>query len=122
MANSAILLPVSYFYPVTTNQAMIAGVFYGANSGSQLTFTLPTTANIGDTFSVCSQDNGGYIIAQPASVTIIVGTLNTTGGVDGSIQCAIEGNTLIMQCCVTNYPSAGYELIVTTERGSHLVT
>lgn len=120
MANSAILIPLNHFLTVTTDQTMIAGVFYGANSGSQLNFALPASATNGDIFAVLSQDTGGFKVTQPANVTIIFGSLNTTVGTGGNIKCAQEGCVLIMECVVDTGP--GYELQVIGSVSPLLVT
>lgn len=75
---------------------------YFANRGGGVTFTLPTTAAIGDAFTVNTINAGGFTVAQNAGQTIQVGNQVSTTGVGGSIASTANGNTVTMVCSVAN--------------------
>jgi hypothetical protein len=89
----------------STATALVAGNSYFANVAGQTTFTLPTTAVLGDTFQVAGDATnvGGWIIAQNALQAITLGNSITTAGVTGSITSeASAGNWIEIVCAVTN--------------------
>lgn len=57
---------------------------YFANNASQVTFTLPASATIGDIFRIADMQ-GGFIIAQNANQQILFNASATTVGVTGQI-------------------------------------
>ena len=88
---------------VTTNTTLVAGHSYAANSASQLTFTLPTTAAVGDTFQVLSMNTGGFITAQAAGQQIFMGNLSDTLGATGTIASnSTSGDWIEIVCVVAN--------------------
>lgn len=76
---------------------------YFANSASPITFTLPVTAAVGDTFQVASMNSGGFTVAQNAGQQIILGNESTTSGTGGSIASASStGDWIEIICNVAN--------------------
>lgn len=84
-------------------QAMVAGNGYFANNAGTVTFTLPATAAVGDTFEVAGMNNAtGWSIAQNAGQTIHIGTLDTTTGVGGSLASTATYDWIKIVCNVAN--------------------
>ena len=93
---------------VTSNTNLVKGNGYFANSASLITFTLPTTAAVGDTFDVAGMNTGLYTIAQNAGQTVAFGNLTTTAGTGGSIASSARGDSLKIVCNVAN---AGFQVV-----------
>lgn len=87
---------------VTTNQNMVAENGYIANSGSGLTFTLPTTASVGTALAAMNYNTGGWTIAQNASQNIRYGSSITTTGAGGSLASTAQGDSIYLICVVAN--------------------
>src|SRR6185436_13123716 len=66
-------------------QALAKSHGYIADLGTLLTFTLPTTVAVGETFIIVGKGSGGWIVTQSASQLIHVGSSVTTTGVGGSV-------------------------------------
>ncbi len=82
---------VSWF-TVTTNQALVAHTGYFNNAAGVITFTLPATAAVGDTYDVQCVGTAGMIIAQRAGQTIQFGEYTTTSGTGGSLSSTGTGS------------------------------
>lgn len=80
----------------STNLVPTMGYF--ANGGGQLTFVLPTTANVGDTYSISAVNAAGWTLTQNANQQIQIGIDNTTLGVGGSLTSTAIGNTITLVC------------------------
>ena len=93
---------------VTVNTAMVKSNGYFANSASTLTFTLPATAAVGDTFQIESMNTGGWIVAQNAGQTIRYGNLTTTTGTGGSLASTSIGDGVWIVCNVAN---TGFQIV-----------
>ncbi len=87
---------------ITTTQAMATNTEYAANNSSLVTFTLPTTANAGDTISVYGKGLGGWKIAQNAGQQIIVGSSQTTSGTAGDIESTFKYDIVTLRCITAN--------------------
>lgn len=85
-----------------TTQTIIANSTYIADNASQVTFTLPATANVGDTFTIWGKGAGGFKIAQNAGQLIHVGNLVTTTGTSGSIQSTGQWDSVEVICVTAN--------------------
>lgn len=85
-----------------TSQAMLANNGYIANNASQITFTLPSTASVGDAFRISGLGAGGYKIAQNASQLIRFGSSVTTTGTGGSLTTTNQYDSIQIICIVTN--------------------
>ena len=92
----------------TGSISMVKGNGYFANSASPITFTLPTTASVGDTFAASNMNSGNMVIAQNASQTIRYGNEITTTGTGGNITSTSVGDTLTIVCNVVN---TGFQVI-----------
>jgi hypothetical protein len=86
----------------TSSTSLVKGNGYFANSASQITFTLPATASVGDTFSVSNMNTGGFIVAQNALQSIRFGNEVTTTGTGGSIASTNIGDGITFVCNVAN--------------------
>lgn len=68
-----------------TTQTLAANTAYIADNGAGVTFTLPLTAAVGDTYKVLWKAAGGWTIAQNAGQIIYYGDIATTLGVTGTL-------------------------------------
>jgi hypothetical protein len=76
---------------------------YASNSATQIVYTLPSTAAVGDTYQVNSMNTGGFQVAQNAGQSVIVGNETTTAGTGGSITSAsTTGDWVEIVCVVAN--------------------
>jgi hypothetical protein len=87
---------------VTVNTALVKSNGYFSNNSSNLTFTLPVTAAVGDTFAVSNMNTGNFIIAQNAGQSIRYGNLVSTVGVGGNLTSSGEGDGITIVCNVAN--------------------
>jgi len=88
---------------VTSSQTLAAGHSYAANSVSQLTFTLPLTAAVGDTYQILSINTGGFVTAQAVTQQIFMGNLSDTLGASGTITSnSTSGDWIEIVCVVAN--------------------
>lgn len=80
---------------VTGATTLVAGNGYVANSASgPLAFTLPSSATVGDTFTIINgTTNAGFTIAQNASQVIQFLNQDTTPGVLGAFRSAASPGT-----------------------------
>jgi hypothetical protein len=92
---------------ITTNTAIAKDNGYFTNSGSQVTVTLPSTAAVGDTFSVSNIASGGFLVAQNAGQLIQFGDVTTTTGTGGSLASTHLGDTVTLVCAVANTKFVG---------------
>ena len=83
-------------------QTIEAGHGYFANNGAGVAFTLPATAEIGDSFAVCAINAGGFTIAQAAGQTLHQGTNSSTTGVTGQAASTAIGDAIQFTCAVTD--------------------
>jgi len=86
----------------TSTQAIVLDNGYFANNGGGVTFTLPASANLGQTFSVVSINAGGWTIAQRAGQAIRFGSQITTTGTGGSLASTAIGDVVTVICDVAN--------------------
>lgn len=92
----------------TSSTALVKSNGYFANSASQITFTLPSTTSVGDTYIVSNMNTGGFIVAQNSGQSIQFGNEVTTTGTGGSITSTNKGDTLTIVCNVEN---TGFQVI-----------
>lgn len=81
-----------------TTQAMAVSNGYVADNASLVTFTLPSTAAIGDVIQVLGKGAGGWKIAQNATQQINIGKVPSTVGVSGSIASINQFDTVELRC------------------------
>lgn len=85
-----------------TTQAMAKNNSYVANNASQVVFTLPATAAIGDIVEVTGKGAGGWRIGQNSG-QIIRGTSNTTTGTGGYVESnAAQYSGIRLKCITAN--------------------
>jgi len=72
------------------------------NGASLITFTLPVSAAVGDTFIIVGGSSGGWIVAQNASQFINFGTSSTTTGATGSLASSNRYDCVTLTCNTTN--------------------
>ena len=74
---------------------------YYANSATQITFTLPGTAAVGQMTSVIGVGTGGFKIVTPAGDNIILRGQSVTSGITGSISGG-QYDHIQLRCIVAN--------------------
>lgn len=75
---------------------------YFADRGAGVTFTLPATASVGDSFIITGINAGGFTIAQNAGQILHLGSTSTTSGAGGSLSSGAVGDSVIITCSVAN--------------------
>lgn len=85
-----------------TSQAIAVNNGYIANNAALITFTLPVTAAIGDTFQIVGKGAGGWTIAQNASQLIHIGNLVSTTGVGGTMSSTNRYDCVEIVCITAN--------------------
>lgn len=83
-------------------QTIAKGHGYFANNGSGVTFTLPATAAVGDSFIVTAVNAGGFIVSQAAGQSIRIGNTVSTTGVSGNATSTAIGDSMLLTCYVAN--------------------
>ena len=68
---------------------------------SQNIFTLPATANVGDTYKIVGYGNL-WKIQQNAGQKIVMGTVQTTPGVSGYVQATVATDQIEIVCVTPN--------------------
>lgn len=75
----------------TASVTMVANRGYTADAGaSQITFTLPVSATIGDFVEIQGKGAGLYIIAQAVGQQVFFGNVSSTSGVTGSVSSSLQ--------------------------------
>lgn len=85
-----------------TAQTVVPNTAYLANNASQVVFTLPASASVGDTFLVQGLAAGGWRISQGTGQKIIMDTTTSTTGVTGYIASTYRYNTVQLMYINTN--------------------
>lgn len=86
----------------TANTALVKNQGYVANSSSNIVFTLPVTAALGDQFEISSVGTGTFTIAQNSGQSIRFGADITTTGTGGSIASTDIGDSITVLCWSAN--------------------
>ena len=81
-----------------TTQTIAVENGYIADNAGLVTFTLPATAAIGDSFIVMGKGGGGWAIAQNAGQQIHLGNTTTTAGVGGSLASTNQWDSVTATC------------------------
>jgi hypothetical protein len=84
---------------ISTSMTTLNG--YVSNGAGTLTFTLPTTAAVGDTVQVLGFGAGGWTIVQNTGQNIIMSNLVTTT-TTGSLSSTSRYDYVTLICCVAN--------------------
>jgi hypothetical protein len=90
------------FVTTGTTQQMLSGRAYISSNAALSTFTLPLTANVGDSIEIIGQGAGFWTIHQNAGQNIVFNAATTTTGTGGSITSTQAGNTIDLTCTVAN--------------------
>jgi len=97
----------------TSSVTMVAYNGYICDNGaSQITFTIPATAVIGDTFSISgntANSSGGWIVQCSAGQTIATG--RTTSAATGNMTSALASDAVSFICQVANTTFATVSII-----------
>ena len=87
----------------TSTVTMSAGSQYFINNGATLvTLTLPSTAALGDTYTIVGGSSGGWKIAQNASQQIHCDGTATTSGTGGSLASTGQYQNMTIKCITAN--------------------
>jgi hypothetical protein len=84
------------------SQTLAINRSYTANRGTLITFTLPTTAKVGDEIAITGVGAGGWTIAQNANQYINIVASTTTIGVGGSLSSTQKFDSVKLVCVVAN--------------------
>ena len=84
------------------SQACAVNRSYSANRGTLVTFTLPTTAIVGDEIAITGIGAGGWSIAQNANQYINMIASTTTIGVGGSLASTNKFDSVKLVCTTIN--------------------
>jgi len=85
-----------------TSQNIAVSTGYIANNAGSVTFTLPATAALGDTFKIVGKGAGGWSIAQNAGQTIRLLASATTTGAGGTLTPDEALATIQIVCTTPN--------------------
>lgn len=85
-----------------TSQALVKDNGYIANNAGLVTFTLPATAALGDTFKIVGKGAGLFKVAQNAGQSIRISTSTTSTGVGGSITSTDDADSIEIVCTTAN--------------------
>jgi len=81
----------SWVDETSSSVTMVTNTGYTSDDGATLvTFTLPTSASIGDFVEIQGKGSGGWTIAQAASQQIFFGSTSTTAGTGGSLASTLQ--------------------------------
>jgi hypothetical protein len=93
----------------TSSATLAAFTTYICNNGASLiTFTLPSSATIGDTYTIVGGSSGGWKIAQNAGQAINFGLSTTTSGTGGSLASSNRYDCVTLSCNTTNNDWTAY--------------
>lgn len=95
-------VPMTWSTDTASSVTLVANTGHVANGSSLVTYTLPTTSNVGDTFQIYGLGVGGWKVAQNASQNIIFGNQTSTTGTGGSLASTHKNDVGIFRCIVAN--------------------
>lgn len=93
---------MSWIVTSGTSATLAVNTGYTSNNAGLVTYTMPTTAAVGDTIVVTGLGAGGWLIAQNASQLIHMGSSTTTTGATGSIASTNAFDAITITCVVAN--------------------
>lgn len=100
--------PFAWNVTTDTSATLAANNAYFANNASLVTYTLPSSASVGDIYYVAYMGAGGFRIAQNAGQSITAGNTVTTTGTGGHISSTDVGDGVWIVCKVAN---SGFQVI-----------
>lgn len=99
---SAPLSDLPWSFPAGAAVTLVADNGYVNTNVGLTTFTLPATFAAGTIIEICGQGAGGWLIAQNALQSIILGSSQTTVGIGGSIASTNKNDTIRLLCTVAD--------------------
>lgn len=85
-----------------TSQAIVKNNGYIPLNAGLTTLTLPAAAAVGDMFRIAGYGSGGWVLAQNAGQSVILGNATTTPGVTGSLASTNPHDCIEVICVVLN--------------------
>lgn len=85
-----------------TSKTISAGNGYIPNNASLVTFTLPVTCSVGDTFQIAGKGTGMWKLAQNAGQYIVYGDQQSTTGIAGYLEAVHERDSIEVICMEAN--------------------
>ncbi len=95
-----------------TSQAMTSNKGYIANNASLVTFTLPSSPNVGDIVAVVGEGAGGWQINAAATQTIYVGNVNSSSDGTGYIASTTPQDAIQLICYTSSIGGTGWVTLV----------
>jgi len=87
----------------SSSATLAANSRYATNNGASLvTYTLPTSPTVGDTYIIIGGSSGGWTVHQNASQQIHIGSNSTTSGVGGSLSSSNQYDCVTISCVASN--------------------
>lgn len=87
----------------TSPQTLVAGNGYVVDdNSSQVTFSLPATADFGSTYAITGLSFAGWTISQRSGQSIIVGEHTSMTGTGGSVTSDNQYDTIFLLCVDEN--------------------
>lgn len=93
---------LSWSVVTLSTQSIATNNGYFANRGGGVSFSLPTTCNVGDVVAVAAMNAGGWSITQSTSQQIQLSGVATTSGASGSLTSTKIGDSVLLVCNVAN--------------------
>ena len=87
---------------ISASQTLVNGIGYFCVGGGALSLALPASSSVGDTISVALAGSTSWAITQSAGQQIIIGNLQSTSGVGGTVHSTQQGDTLTFVCLTAN--------------------
>lgn len=98
----AVPSPFTWNVETGTSATMAVNNGYISNNASTVTFTLPSSAAVGDIIRVSGIGAGGWAVAQNAGQTIHFGNQSSTTGVTGSLASTHDRDSIYLVCVVAD--------------------
>lgn len=96
------LLGITWSVVTGTTQTLAKFKAYVASNASRIIFTLPTTAAVGDTFTVAGLGAGGWKVALTSGQVINYNNTNTGTGSGFGVQSVDQYSAVTIICSVAN--------------------
>lgn len=85
----------------TVSMSVNTGYINNPASGS-VTYTLPTTAAVGDVIEIIGNTGSGFSVAQNSGQTIRLGSVASTSGTGGSVASSNQYDSIKLVCTAAN--------------------
>lgn len=93
---------INWINVTNTSQTLSINSAYIANNASQVVFTLPVSATIGQWVRIIGSGAGGWQIAQNSGQTIHFGNQDTTTGTGGTLTSTNQYDAIELLCTITD--------------------